>query len=197
MSHFTSGQKSRSAQRPTSALPSEAVGWTNLMQKLSVCGRSLRQAMAQQTKTRALSETQFALLWACHQGPLDGVSQIKLAKQLAISPAQVSGLVEQLRKQGLLARHRAEHDRRVQLWQLTPVGGALIQAILQDAAPWVRILDNQLTPNTQVELSKLLDQLTQVINDPPREQPQLRAYIPPSDGAEGTKIGREGEAALE
>ena len=192
MSHFTGGQKSRSAQGSTSALPSEAVGWTNLMQKLLVCGRSLRQAMAQQHKTRALSETQFALLWACHQGPLEGISQIHLAQQLAISPAQVSGLVEQLRKQGLLAGHRAEHDRRVQLWQLTPAGRALIQAILQDAAPWVRMLDSQLTPNAQVELSKRLDQLSQVINDPPRGQPQLRTYIPPSNG----ELTR-GEAALE
>ena len=55
-----------------------------------------------------------------------------LAAALATSAGQVSTLVEQLRRRGLLVGHRPKADRRRQHWRITPAGRAKLQAILAD-----------------------------------------------------------------
>lgn len=99
------------------------------------------------------------MLWACREAPPAGFSQSQLAATLGISAAQVSGLVERLRRSGLLASRRAEADRRRQHWCLTPTGRARLEAILLDLAGWAGWLDHGLGSDHSGNLGRLLDQL--------------------------------------
>lgn len=81
-----------------------------------------------------LTEALFSLLWASGQAPRSGLSQSELAHRSGLSPAHVSGLVEQLRRRGWLAGGRAAHDRRRQVWQLTDEGQQTLDAACQRLA---------------------------------------------------------------
>ena len=47
-----------------------------------------------------LSEPELQLLWCLRQEPGEGVDQTTIAQRLVFSPAQVSAMVERLRRQG-------------------------------------------------------------------------------------------------
>jgi DNA-binding MarR family transcriptional regulator len=114
-----------------------------------------------------LSEPEFAMLWACREALPRGVGQSELAPRLAVSAAQVSGLVEKLRSQGLLQGRRAATDRRRQFWRLTPQGQATLQANLDDMADWAAQLDAQLGADASCVLVRWLDQLVQTWRNRP------------------------------
>jgi DNA-binding MarR family transcriptional regulator len=109
----------------------------------------------------ALGEAQLSILWACLSSPRDGWSQRDLARALAVSPAHVSGLVEQLRSQGLLAGRRNLHDRRRQHWQLTPAGRERLQSLFEGLTDWATQLDSQLD---LAELLTLTNRLSEVLS---------------------------------
>jgi DNA-binding MarR family transcriptional regulator len=58
-----------------------------------------------------------------------------LAQILAVSPAQISGLVERLCAAGLLQCLAAEGDRRLRLWRLMPAGQAIWRMLNDDSNP--------------------------------------------------------------
>jgi DNA-binding MarR family transcriptional regulator len=103
----------------------------------AVAGKLALRELARWVDGSGVSETEFRLLWLlfasdeqtrrCARSPLD---QCELAKQLAVSPAQVSGVVERLRTLVLVERVTCQGDRRRQCWQLTTAGRALILKIV-------------------------------------------------------------------
>jgi MarR family transcriptional repressor of emrRAB len=103
-------------------------------------GRRAARALGQWCRQFGLSEPEFQVLWVLRAIPEDGLDQATLAGRLALSPAQVSATVERLRTQGWIAQHNVPGDRRRHLWQLTPVGGALLRQMLTDTEA-LRIAD--------------------------------------------------------
>jgi DNA-binding MarR family transcriptional regulator len=101
-------------------------------------GRRCQRAMLAALQEVQLTDTQLLVLWGIDQlSPSvagGGVAQSEVAQSLGISPAQVSGLVEQLRRQADLDSRRAPYDRRQQLWQLTDLGCERLQLALQQLA---------------------------------------------------------------
>lgn len=88
-------------------------------------GRRLRRLLAECVAPWQLNEQEFLLLWLCGQES-EGLGQGELATALGVSPAQMSTLVERLRKRGLIAVERSSHDRRRQVWQIAPPGASLL-----------------------------------------------------------------------
>lgn len=105
----------------------------------------LREQVEIRTREAGLNETSFRLLWRVQQAPgSEGVSQIELARELHISTAQTSSLVEANRKRGLIKGHRPLSDRRRQHWQLTKKGKTLLDSLLPELEPWAsQLLDEQ------------------------------------------------------
>jgi DNA-binding MarR family transcriptional regulator len=136
-----------------------AARWVALAQRMLACARALRDELASQAADWPVNEQEFLLLWGCHEAPPDGISQSELAGRLAVSPAQVSGLVERLRCGRLLESRRAEHDRRRQLWRLTPEGRVMLDDCLRDLAARADSLDRRLGSDTVRALCRWLDQL--------------------------------------
>ena len=133
--------------------------WIALAEQIAICGRMLRSRLTERANSAGLREVEFSILWACEYGPASGIAQSELAAGLAVSPAHVSGLVEQLRRKGLLEARRAPADRRRQLWRLTPSGKATLESALNDRTNQAGRFDDQLSPADLQTLSGLLDQV--------------------------------------
>jgi DNA-binding MarR family transcriptional regulator len=117
-----------------------AAEWLRLAQNVSHCGRQLRRALGECVAARGLTDTDCLILWACCEAPPEGQAQHELATQVGVSPAQLSGLVEQLGARGWIVGRRPAHDRRRQYWRLTPVGQTLVEQMLGDIERWITSL---------------------------------------------------------
>ena len=101
---------------------------------LIVTGRRCQRELQGALQPLPLTDSQLLVLWMVQQlspqkgGP--GVGQSELVRALGISAAQISGLVDQLRRSGDLIGARAEQDRRQQRWQLTDAGTAKLTEAL-------------------------------------------------------------------
>ncbi len=91
---------------------------------------------------------------------------------MAVSPAHVSGLVEQLRRKGLLEGHRPVTDRRRQLWRLTPDGCKTLETLVADCSGR---LDEWLGSNQREALRQLADQLIEFLDKSATTTEQRRA----------------------
>ena len=122
------------------------------------------------------------MLLACREASPAGLEQKELAAILAVSASQVSGLVEQLRRRGLLQGSRAANDRRRQLWQLTPTGRVRLQDILSDLADWTDPLDGELGADPSEALRRLLGKLAEVLADRSGSDRSAATSAGPLDG---------------
>jgi DNA-binding MarR family transcriptional regulator len=132
-------------------LPSTtAAQWLRLVQTASMCGRQLRRALADLVAPRSLTDSECLVLWACCEAPSEGQAQHNLAAVIGVSPAQLSGLLDDLAARGLIVGRRPAHDRRRQYWRLTPIGQTLVGELLVDIARWVEntepMLDTERLP---------------------------------------------------
>lgn len=87
-----------------------------------------------------LSEPEFRLLWLlCGSVNLrdsgsPSIDQAALAQQLAVSPAQVSALVERLSAACLIEQQRSSADRRRQFCRIAANGQSLVDRVVQRVA---------------------------------------------------------------
>lgn len=114
-----------------------AAEWLRLVQSISHCGRQLRRAVAELAEPHGLTDTECLILWSCCEAPPEGQGQHELVSLIGVSPAQLSGLVEQLGVKGWIVGRRPAHDRRRQYWRLTPAGQALVDQLLVEVARWL------------------------------------------------------------
>jgi DNA-binding MarR family transcriptional regulator len=158
---------------PPQGAPAATAGpplhWAELTELLGRCERSLREELSSHAVPLGLTQAQFSLLWACRQAPPEGLSQNELAIGLALSPAHVSGQVEQLRAKGWLAGQRRAPDRRRQVWQLTAEGDARLESVLSALVQWAEHLDDQMSPQRRQELASLLGDLAQALALPEQQ----------------------------
>jgi DNA-binding MarR family transcriptional regulator len=133
--------------------------------RLSRASRALRRQLLRCLEQFEVSDSQLLLL-ACCAADADsppsgspGTAQSELAAALSLSPAQVSGLLEQLRGRRLIEAVRPQEDRRRQVWRLTPDGWAVFDQLLATLAPWAEQLDAALPAARQRELVEMLARL--------------------------------------
>lgn len=89
--------------------------------------RLVRRALAEALSEAQLSENEFLVL-AAYEDAANPPSQRQLADRLAVSPAQISGIVERLRQREWIDSRRDPHDRRRQHWRLTAAGSQIVLA---------------------------------------------------------------------
>ena len=144
-----------------------ALRWAALVALATAAARRLRASLANQIAAHGLSESEFALLWACYcpaneRLECEGLTQIELAQTLELSPASVSGLVDALRRVGLLAGTRSTVDRRRQVWHLTDAGRTLIARLIVELADWSATLDGACDREEQRTLTDTLSPLLKI-----------------------------------
>jgi len=166
---------------------SPAGRWIGLTEQISLCGRLLRSHMVEQTEKAGLSESQLSLLWTCLAAMPEGLSQTALAQRLMVSPALVSGLVEQLRRRRLLTGQRDQDDRRRQVWRVTSSGQTLVQGILAAVTDWARHLDDRMGARNAESLATELGQLIDNLSGQAKEPGASLPISPESRGPRGDR----------
>jgi DNA-binding MarR family transcriptional regulator len=126
------GQVAREVSTP------EASARVDAMCRAVVAGKLATRELGAWVRPVGLGEAEFRLLWALAASPKGdaGASpgQSELAVALAGSPAQVSGLVERLRSQGLIQSGSIGGDRRRSAWRLTNSGEQAVARVLSVVA---------------------------------------------------------------
>ena len=118
----------------------------------SVAARTMRR-----TQLRGLTPTQFGVLEALlHLGPL---SPSQLAEKHLMSRNNLSVVVENLEKAGLVRREPDEHDRRAYRVHLTDTGRERIETVLPEHVHAIVEEMRSLTPEEQEQLGALLRRL--------------------------------------
>jgi MarR family 2-MHQ and catechol resistance regulon transcriptional repressor len=116
---------------------------------------SVHQALGDQD----LTESQFGVLEALlHLGPLQ---QTALASRILRSNGNVTLVIDNLERRGLVRRERQRDDRRCIQVHLTPAGEALITGIFPAHAARVAAAFDPLNDEEQRELMQLCRQLVQ------------------------------------
>jgi DNA-binding MarR family transcriptional regulator len=142
-----------------------AANCCELLADLSQLTRALRATLADGAKSSGLTDTELQLLHCCASST-DCIAQRQLADALAISAAQVSGLVESLRRRGQIEGHRPANDRRRQVWKLTVHGRQVLERVMSDLAPRLVMLFAAMPPGAVTALRQSARQLKTAAESP-------------------------------
>ena len=105
-----------------------------------------------------LSEGRFVLLFLLDAAP-DGLAPAVLAQQAGVSRATVTGLIDGLEREALVARQADASDRRALRICLTPQGRQVAQAVFAQHGRWIASLFGPLDAAERAQLARLLDKV--------------------------------------
>lgn len=127
--------------------------WVKLVRASSTFGKLTFKHIS----TFGLTEPQFGVLEVLgHLGPLTFTD---LSRKKLVSSGNMTCVVDNLEKEGLVERVRSSHDRREILVSLTAKGKKLFDEIFIQHAEYVTKIASVLTPDEQEALSHLLKKL--------------------------------------
>lgn len=106
----------------------------------------------------------FDVMSALHRNP-DGLKMSQLSGVLKVSNGNVTGIVERLVEDGLVAREPVPGDRRAMLVRLTPRGGAEFARQADAHETWVNDMLSDVEPDRAVRLSALLAGVANITED--------------------------------
>jgi MarR family transcriptional regulator, 2-MHQ and catechol-resistance regulon repressor len=118
---------------------------------------SLQARLSAQLDGQGLTVGQFGVLEALlHLGPM---SQCVLGEKLLRSGGNMTLVIDNLEKHGLVRRERQTEDRRTIVIHLTPKGRRLIKRVVPGHAKMILKEMSQLEPNEQEDLRRLCRKL--------------------------------------
>jgi MarR family 2-MHQ and catechol resistance regulon transcriptional repressor len=125
--------------------------------KLTRAANSLQTRIFQGESFEGLTHSQFSVLEVLfHLGPL---SQGELSTRLLKSTGNMTLVLDNLEKRGLVRREREREDRRVVTLHLTPTGELTIRRIFPQVAAAITAQFTALTPEEQGTLAQLCKKL--------------------------------------
>ncbi|MDA8423853.1 MAG: MarR family transcriptional regulator [Nitrospiraceae bacterium] len=125
--------------------------------KLTRASEAISTRVHQHLGEAGLTVSQFGVLEAIyHIGPL---SQAELAKKILKSTGNITMVIDNLERRGLVKRERKEGDRRYYAVTLTPAGQKLISGIFPRHAGKIVESMNVLTKAEQEKLGQLCRKL--------------------------------------
>jgi len=113
----------------------------------------------------------FNLLTMLSRSEDKGMHLSRISELLAVSRANVTGLVDVLARKGLVNRMPSETDRRVRLAVLTDKGHALIQEILPKYYQMNQALAQHMDEEETQALNKALSKIRVAIGPEPESEP--------------------------
>jgi MarR family transcriptional regulator, 2-MHQ and catechol-resistance regulon repressor len=132
--------------------------------KLSRAHSSFARLSTRNIAQYGLTVPQFAVLECLgHCGPL---KQTALSRKMLVSGGNMTVVVDNLEKEGLVRRADDPHDRRAFIVCLTVKGKKLFDGIFKRHAAFVARTASVLTESEQVELSRLLKKLGLGLQEP-------------------------------
>jgi DNA-binding MarR family transcriptional regulator len=156
------------------------------VEQILVCCKTLRAGLADRAAGHGLTDAQLLLLWACFKASGRGVGQQELSQTHALSPAHVSGLVEQLRDRGLLEGERSPTDRRRQSWRITPLGADVVGSFIASLTASRPDIDALLADTGWRDVRRLIGRLAEIAAGPSAET-RLRLVALDQGGEQGDR----------
>jgi DNA-binding MarR family transcriptional regulator len=123
---------------------------------------SLKKVMEPYFAHFGISRPQWAVLIVLHRSEQEGGGGMRLrdlGERLFIRPPSVTGVVDRLEREGLVARSKTDDDLRVRRVRLTDEGHAMIERVLVVHAREIQAIMSGLTARQQATLARLLDRL--------------------------------------
>lgn len=117
----------------------------------------MSQHLAEQFQQYRLRPPQFSAMLVIEQCP--GISQVDLARQLAVEPSQIVQLLCKLERRELILKARGTHDRRTNFLQLTDAGSALVEKLKVVALASDDAICSTLSQSEKTHLHSLLIKL--------------------------------------
>ena len=112
-----------------------------------------------------LSEGRFVLLFLLDAAP-DGLAPNMLAERAGVTRATVTGLLDGLEREGLIARHAEASDRRALRIRLTRKGQQIAQQVFAQHSHWIAGLYGGLSASERQQLATLLDKVAANLGRP-------------------------------
>lgn len=103
-----------------------------------------------------LSEGKFVMLFLL-RGEREGLPPHALAERAGVTRGTVTGLLDGLERDGFLARHADQHDRRKLLVCLSAKGETVAARLVDEHAQWIASLFADFTADEMQALSALLE----------------------------------------
>ena len=100
--------------------------WFRLLTCATLIERSVRQGLREEF---GITLPRFDLLAQLDRAP-DGLTMGELSRRLMVTNGNVTGLIDRLVTEGLVARQPSQHDRRAQVVRLTVAGKQAFDAMI-------------------------------------------------------------------
>jgi DNA-binding MarR family transcriptional regulator len=127
--------------------------------RLLACSTDIETEIRRRLRARfGMTLARFDYLAQLHRHP-DGLRMSALSRYLMVTGGNVTGLTDELVKEGLVQRDADVDDRRSWRVSLTPRGRKLFEGIASEHEAWVVELLGGIDPNQQRQLHQLLGQL--------------------------------------
>ncbi|SMB91752.1 MarR family winged helix-turn-helix transcriptional regulator [Deinococcus hopiensis] len=137
--------------------------------KLWRAAHAVEVAANRHLSDHGLTISQFGVLEALYH--LGSLSQRQLADKILRSSGNLTMVIDNLERDGLVRRERDEQDRRVMNVHLTEEGHALVECVLPAHVSGIRDLFTVLTPEELGELAALSRKLGRALADREAEPP--------------------------
>jgi DNA-binding MarR family transcriptional regulator len=143
--------------KPLHNVPDAAVRKSAALELLWSLAARLSDSMEAGLVDRGLTLARAALLWELQRsGPS---TQHSLSRALRVTPRNITGLVDALEADGLVARTAHPSDRRATLVALTEKGTGLARAMKRDQDRGAQFLFEGVTPTELATFSKVVERL--------------------------------------
>ena len=133
------------------------------MERLWTLAAVLSDGMQGGLAERGLTLARAALLWQLRRdGPL---TQQALSRALRVTPRNITGLVDGLAAQGLVARKTHPSDRRATLVTLSDKGAAMTRTMRRDQDRFAELLFKDVSASEIATFAKVVDRVLVAIRD--------------------------------
>ena len=129
--------------------------WLRLLSCTNLVEAQIRSRLRQ---AFGITLPRFDLMAQLERNPL-GLKMNELSQRLMVSGGNVTGLTDQLEKEGLVTRADDPSDRRAYTVKLTPAGRALFARMAAVHEQWVIELFSGLTSSEKTHVHRLLAKL--------------------------------------
>lgn len=133
--------------------------------RLLACSTQIETEIRQRLRARfGITLSRFDYLAQLHRHP-EGLRMNALSRYLMVTGGNVTGLTDELEKEGLVQREPSPQDRRAFVLKLTPQGRTLFEGMAQEHEAWVIELMGGLKAAERKSLHALLGTLRATIAD--------------------------------
>ncbi len=129
--------------------------WLRLLATSTQIETEIRRRLRSQFDTTL---PRFDYLAQLHRHP-EGLRMNELSRHLMVTGGSITGLTDQLEREGLVQREQSPQDRRAFVLRLTPAGRAAFEAMAAVHEGWVIELLGGLNANERSTLHGLLGRL--------------------------------------